>query len=215
MRATISSCPRSTVATAIAVVALTFAMGGFAGAVGGKPATTGPAAKATIANLTAESDLLSGSQTHTEPGEVYSLEFTPAEAITFMQRQGEVVTISMEPTFTSSVDWDGLFCDVHAAVNLTEGGDPPITAVVHGRRITQRGDDWWHMFEEGRDLTRTLPAPAADTTYTIIGVAWMDAPNEDAVEDCFGGNPTAEPPVSPTYQTASVALRLSIVKLSP
>lgn len=141
------------------------------------------------------------------PGEFYDITFDPASAVSFTQMPGTVVSVSMSATITSG-DATMLFCDVHAAVGMmgADSADTPI-AMHQTVIMAQRGGDWWYMAEASGDLTRTIPAPAAMTTHTMVGKVWMDPPSEPEA-DCYGIADGGQ------YQAYTVPVRVSIVTLA-
>jgi hypothetical protein len=152
--------------------------------------------------------LTGGPATITEPGTVYDLAFSPASAVTFTQQPGEVVMLTMTAEFDGP-QVDALFCDLHAGVNLTRpdsGYDPSYTGVLQ-TMMMQRGDVWWAIPVMGRDSTRVIPSPGTATDYTVVGVAWMDAPEEGPDEACYGTQFGGE------YQEVTASVRVSIVTL--
>lgn len=157
--------------------------------------------------------LTSSPVTLAESETIYDFAFSPESAASFTQLPGEVVTVTMAASFDAP-NPGLLFCDLHAAVNLPNGsavgsgGD--YFAALRQDWLAQRGDVWWEMTDEGSDLTRTIPAPAAAIDHTLIGVAWMAAIPVDEGEpdpDCYGTKYGYEP------QEVKASVRVSVVKV--
>lgn len=187
-----------------AVVIVAVVVGVFAAAAGTATGKLDPDKKAQVSVATVDSSVA----TLADPDTVYDLTFGPESAATFTQEPGEVVTVTMAASFVPE-DGDHLFCDLHAAVNLDDGlSDPVPETALRQNWLAQRGDVWWQMTEQGRDLTRTLPAPAVATTHTVVGVAWMDTPLVGE-PDCYGTQYGFAP------QEVDVSARVSVVKVGP
>jgi hypothetical protein len=190
----------------IAVVSMLLSAGGEAKV---KPGGPGKSSQVSVVTLTA------GPVTITTPGELYPLFSPPA---TFTQLPGEVVTVTMGASFDMP-DPTGLFCDLHTAVflpNASSDEDTPIS--MRQNTLAQRGDDWWNLTEQSRDLTRTIPAPEVATEHTLMGVTWMDLPGllgpppedpNDDPGDCYGTNYEGF-----EYQVVTAGVRVSVVKMT-
>lgn len=192
---------RSVVVLGIAVVPMLLSSAG--GAATGKPDTAGKTSPVSVVTLTG------APVTITTPGVLYEFDFSPASAVSFAQQPGEVVTVTMAASWDMP-DPGALFCDLHTAVNLPNAatdGDTPI--ILRQNTLAQRGDDWWQLPDQSRDLTRTIPAPAAPTDHTLVGVTWMEdgSPGEEQEGDCYGTNYGFE------YQEITATVRVSVVKM--
>lgn len=186
----------------VVTVAMVVVLAG-AGSAAGKKPDPPPVTPSQVSVVTLTSDPV----TITTPGEVYDLTFGPESAVSFTQQPGQVVTATMAASLDAP-DWGTLFCDVHAAVDITNGAAESVFTAMRQTEITQRGDVWWQMTEMGRDLTRSIPAPASATDHTVIGVAWMDDPLSaypPSDHSCYGteyGFP---------YQEVTATVRVSVV----
>jgi hypothetical protein len=187
--------------------ALVVVLAGAGSAAGKKPDPPSGAPQVSVVTMTSAPVII------TTPGELYELTFDPESAVSFTQQPGQVITATMAASIEAP-DWGGLFCDVHAAVNLTNGSADSGYTVLRQSRITQRGDVWWNFSEMGRDLTRSIPAPASATDHTVIGVTWMqkgdmdgyvDPDGDDAV--CYGTEYGFE------YQEVTVSVTVSVVTM--
>jgi hypothetical protein len=187
------------VGAAAVAASLLLASANLTGVANAKPK---PAAGVTVVTLT-------GEVTVTEPGTMFEIAFEPTSGASFTQMPGQVVNVSMKGEAIGDGDGELVFCDVFAAVQVTNVY--AATAMPFSMRetvfIAQRGGAWWEMTEESANLSRTIPAPATATNHTIVGVAWMgEVVGEEP--DCYGTQYGGE------HVDFTVPVRVSIVTLT-